>query len=500
MKSSTIYACQKCDAQSAKWAGQCFECGAYGTIVAAAAPLKGAKQVSVSHADAAAAATAAAKPARISAFGDLASEKEHRIITGIAEADRVFGGGIVPGSVTLLGGEPGIGKSTLSIMLAAALAGGAPGSANAGRSGGRKTLYVSGEESASQVKMRADRLGLPQGNLYFLSETDVAVISATALAEKPTLVVVDSVQMLHCDDVPAEAGAVGQVRAAAARLVSLAKTSGIPLLLIGHVTKDGNVAGPKTLEHLVDTVLSFEGERDHPLRTLRALKNRFGSTDETGIFEMNDTGLAEIKNPSAYLLDARQDGVAGSAICCVMEGSRPMLIEIQALVQTTSFGYPTRKASGVEQSRVEMLLAVLGRRAGLDFGNYDVYVNVVGGLKVREPAADLAIALALASAYKHVPLPAKLVAWGEVGLAGEIRPVTAHDRRLSEAAGLGMLGAAAPVPRGNKKAPPVGLRTYDSRSLADTLGVLLAPKAAGASGAKPTGAPAKVPAGRIAAK
>ncbi|MEY4745093.1 MAG: hypothetical protein RL272_1038 [Candidatus Parcubacteria bacterium] len=443
-----IYTCVECDAQSPKWTGQCMECGAWGSMSAGAPAKK------------TAATALLAKAAAVTSFGDLASERERRIPVGLAEADRVFGGGIVPGSITLLGGEPGIGKSTLAMIIASRLA-----------SAGRKALYVSGEESASQVKMRADRLALGQQGLYFLSETDVATLIATLTAEKPLFAVIDSVQMLRCDDVPAEAGAVGQIRAAAAKLVAFAKSSGVPILLIGHVTKDGIVAGPKTLEHLVDTVLSFEGERTHPLRTLRALKNRFGSTDETGIFEMRDDGLAEIKNPSAYLLEARQEGVPGSAISCVMEGSRPVLVEIQALVQKTSFGYPARKASGIEQSRVDMLLAVLARRAGLDFGQYDVFVNVVGGLKVREPGADLAIALALASALRHVPLPPRFAAWGEIGLGGEIRPVPAHDRRAAEAAALGIAAAAAPLPRSSKKRAE-GIALTDAKNLRDTLAAL----------------------------
>ncbi len=460
---AVIYSCAECDAQSPKWTGQCMECGAWGSMSAEAAPKRSA-----------AASAPAPKPANVTAFDKLASEKDRRIPVGIAEADRVFGGGIVPGSVTLLGGEPGIGKSTLALIVASRLA-----------SSGRKSLYVSGEESESQVKMRADRLALGQKGLFFLNETDVATLVATLDAEKPAFAVIDSVQMLRCDDVPAEAGAVGQVRAAAAKLVAFAKSSGVPVLLIGHVTKDGIVAGPKTLEHLVDTVLSFEGERTHPLRTLRALKNRFGSTDETGIFEMRDDGLAEIKNPSAWLLEARQEGVPGSAISCVMEGSRPVLVEIQALVQKTSFGYPARKSSGIEQSRVDMLLAVLGRRAGLDFGQYDVYVNVVGGLKVREPGADLAIALALASALRHAPLPPGFAAWGEIGLGGEVRPVAAHDRRAAEAKALGITSAAAPLPRSGAKKRTEGLALADARNIRDVIASLdgaRAPQARQAAG------------------
>ncbi|HTK04792.1 MAG TPA: DNA repair protein RadA [Candidatus Eisenbacteria bacterium] len=452
MKSQTIYSCSECDAQSPKWTGQCLECGAWGSMGAGPA----AKRSPAGNVPAAAAA-------KVTAFDDLASEREHRIPTGIAEADRVFGGGIVPGSITLLGGEPGIGKSTLAMVIASKLA-----------SGGRKTLYVSGEESASQVKMRADRLALSQKGLYFLNETDVPTLLATLAAEKPAFAVIDSVQMLRSDDVPAEAGAVGQVRAAAARVVAFAKSSGIPVLLIGHVTKDGMVAGPKTLEHLVDSVLSFEGERTHPLRTLRALKNRFGSTDETGIFEMRDDGLAEIKNPSAYLLEARQEGVPGSAISCVMEGTRPVLIEVQALVQKSPFGYPARKSSGIDQSRVDMLLAVLARRAGLDFGQHDVFVNVVGGLKIKEPAADLAVALALASALRHAPLPPRFAAWGEIGLGGEVRPAPGHDRRAAEAASLGIARATAPLPRSaGKKTPAIVI--IDVRNVKDAVAAAQAP-------------------------
>lgn len=451
MKATTIYTCSECDAQSPKWTGQCLECGAWGSMGAAPA----AKRSSP---------VASARPGKSVAFDDLASERERRIPTGIAEADRVFGGGIVPGSVTLLGGEPGIGKSTLAMAVASRLA-----------NGGKKTLYCSGEESASQVKMRADRMALPQKGLFFLSETDVATIVATLEAEKPSFAVIDSVQMLRSDDIPAEAGAVGQVRAAAARITAFAKASGIPVLLIGHVTKDGMVAGPKTLEHVVDTVLSFEGERTHPLRTLRALKNRFGSTDETGIFEMREDGLAEIKNPSAYLLEARQEGVPGSAISCVMEGSRPVLVEVQALVQKSPFGYPARKSSGIDQSRIDMLLAVLSRRAGLDFSQHDVFVNVVGGLKIKEPAADLAVALALASALRHAPLPPRFAAWGEIGLGGEVRPAPGHDRRAAEAASLGIASAAAPVPRSGKKAQ--GIAVIDVRNVKDAVAAAQAPAA-----------------------
>jgi DNA repair protein RadA/Sms len=408
-------------------------------------------------------ATAAAgkSPSEITSFTTIRSGSERRTPTGLREADRVFGGGIVTGSVTLLGGEPGIGKSTLALMLSAMTA----------KAGG-KVIYASGEESPAQVKSRADRLKLAQDELYFLGETDVDAIIATLTKERPVLAIIDSVQMLRSDDIPSEAGAVGQVRGAAGRLVAFAKSSSTALLLIGHVTKDGTVAGPKTLEHLVDTVLSFEGERTHPLRILRSTKNRFGSTDEAGIFEMQDDGLAEVANPSAYLLEARRAGIPGSAIACIIEGTRPVLIEVQALVQKTSFGYPARKSSGFDASRLEMLLAVLSRRSGIDFSQHDVYLNVVGGLKIKEPAADLAVALALASAHRHVPLAEGLVAWGEVGLGGEIRPVPSSDRRLAEAAALGMTRALLPLPKSGLKRMPKEIAITDAKTIKEALASL----------------------------
>jgi len=453
MKSTTVYTCTECDAQSPKWTGQCMECSAWGSLQASV----------MSKQKAAAATTASAPAAALVPFSGLSASSDKRIATGLAEADRVFGGGIVQGSVTLIGGEPGIGKSTIALMMAASVA---------SRVG--KTIYISGEESAAQVKLRADRLGVSSKDLYFLSETNVETLVATIEKERPFFAVIDSVQTLKSEDAANEAGTPGQVRTTAGKLVAAAKSANVPLLLIGHVTKDGNVAGPKTLEHVVDAVLSFEGERSHPLRTLRALKNRFGSTDETGIFEMTETGLTEIANPSAYLLDGRQEGVAGSALCCVMEGTRPIIVEVQALVQPTSFGYPARKTSGVDQSRVEVLLAVLGRRADLDFSSHDVYVNVVGGLKLREPAADLAIALALASALRRTPISPKTVAWGEVGLGGEVRPVVASDRRLQESAALGMTAAVAPRTSGKPPKDPktAAIRVHVSPTITEAVAAM----------------------------
>ena len=444
-----VFICARCDAQSPKWTGQCLECGAWGTLQAAS--------------PAAATANRAAKvpPPPVTSLTKVRSGDFSRLPTGVGEIDRVFGGGIVKGSVVLLGGEPGIGKSTLAMAICAALA----------ARPDRKIVYVSGEESAEQVKMRAERMKIPTDRFFFLAETEVGAVTAALEKEKPDLAVIDSVQTLRDDSIPSEAGAVNQVRGAAARLTAFAKSSGTPLLLIGHVTKDGGLAGPKTLEHLVDAVLSFEGERSHSLRVLRAMKNRFGSTDETGIFAMTESGLEEIRNPSAYLLEDRRPGTPGSAISCVIEGTRPMLVEVQALVQRTPFGYPTRRASGFDQARLEMLIAVLGRRGGIDLGQHDVYVNIVGGLKVKEPAADLAVVAALASAANDVPLPEDLAVWGEVGLGGEVRSFISADRRLSEARALGMGRVLTSLPRSGKKAANGAI---DVKTVRDALAALAA--------------------------
>ena len=460
MKPTTVYTCAACDAQSPKWTGQCMECSAWGTMQETRLRPKN-SAAGASGISRGAAGGATGSPVETTAFEAIPASAERRAATGIAEADRVFGGGIVDGSVTLLGGEPGIGKSTLSLMLCSRLA-----------ALGRNVLYVSGEESAAQVKMRADRLKLAQEGLRFASVTDVDALLATLNAEKPRFAVIDSVQMLRSEDLPSEAGAVGQVRGAAGRLVAWAKSTGVPLLLIGHVTKDGTVAGPKTLEHVVDAVLSFEGERSHPLRMLRALKNRFGSTDETGIFEMNDAGLSEIRNPSAYLLEARRADSTGSAVSCIIDGTRPMLVEIQALTQRTSFGYPARKASGFDVQRLEMLIAVLAKHGGVDLSGHDVYLNVAGGMRVKEPAADLAVILALASSYRDTALPASLAAWGEVGLGGELRPVPSGDRRLAEAAALGVAAAIAPAIRvsaGTASRRPSGLQHTSVATIREAL-------------------------------
>jgi len=446
MRSSTVYTCSKCDAQSPKWTGQCLACGSWGTLTLVVARENGRDR------------GAAARPAAASVkLGDVAGTGEERLRSGIGEIDRVFGGGIVLGSVTLLGGEPGIGKSTLALELCAALA----------KRTGAKIAYVSGEESAAQVKMRADRLKLDQENIYFINETGVGAIAGALEKLHPAFAVIDSVQTIYDEDIPSEAGAVNQLRGAAATLTAFAKRADLPLLLIGHVTKDGQVAGPKTLEHVVDAVLTFEGERSHPLRVLRCLKNRFGSTDETGVFDMTEAGLKEIKNPSAYLLEERRPGMPGSAVCCVIEGTRPILVEIQALVRRTAFGYPVRRATGFDQSRLEMLVAVLTKREGADLASSDVYVNVVGGLKVREPAADLAVAAAIISAYADAPLPADAAIWGEIGLGGEVRSVISSERRVAEAVSLGIRRIITSLPKTAKVKVPAGADITEIRTVHD---------------------------------
>ncbi len=454
MRTATqIFVCSKCDAQSPKWTGQCLECGGWGTVAAAAQQARGDESGAERGAIQAA-------PAKVEAFSSIKTETTQRSEIGIDEIDRVFGGGVVPGSVTLIGGEPGIGKSTICLQIAGRVA--IQG----------KVVYASGEESGSQVKGRAQRIGAPADNLLFLGKTEVETIIATLHREKPLLAVIDSVQMLRSAEIPAETGAVSTIRGATAKLVAYAKSSDTPLLLVGHVTKDGNVAGPKTLEHLVDAVLSFEGERTGQLRLLRVLKNRYGSTDETGLFEMTGEGLKEIKNPSAYMLDERGDAASGNVVSCILEGTRPVLVDIQALVTKTAFGYPTRRASGMDQSRLEMLIAVLAARGGIDLSQHDVYVNIVGGLKLKDPSIDLAVLMALTSARKDEPFR-DIAVWGEVGLGGEVRPVPSTDRRITEATKLGIKKAVASLPR-KKTAIKLSddIEVKDVRNVRDALGLL----------------------------
>lgn len=429
MKTKILYTCSKCDAQSPKWTGRCLECGGWGTVseaVPATSSAPGPKPVSKG---------AIAKPVSLRT---LKGKTLPRSKTGIEELDRVLGGGLVPGSLTLFSGEPGIGKSTLLLQTAVKLKG---------------TLYVSGEESAEQVALRFKRLGLEDSDLDFLAETNVATVLATAEETKPSFIIIDSIQTTWSPDVESETGSVTQIRAVTAQLMAFAKRTNIPVLTVGQVTKDGNVAGPKTLEHLVDVVVSFEGDRTSNYRLLRTTKNRFGATDEVGVFEMASDGLREVANPSSFFLNRRSENVPGSVVTCIMEGTRPMLVEVQALASRTTFGYPQRKASGYDLNRLQVLLAVLTERLGVPTQTHDIHVNIAGGYRVKEPAADAAIVLAVVSALSGKPLPAGMAAFGEVGLGGELRPVSGLDRRKAEAKRLGFEKTVSPPETAHMKIP-----------------------------------------------
>ena len=428
MKSRTAYRCTECGAEHAKWAGRCDTCGEWNTlieeIVASKAPASGgsARRVGGARSLAEGGSVAATPHLR-----DVSGSEARRWKTGIDEFDFVLGGGIVPGSMVLIGGEPGIGKSTLLLQVATRL-----------EAASHKTLYASGEESPLQVKLRADRLGGTAGDVSLLAETNLETVLATSAAAAPAVLIVDSIQTVFTTDLEGAPGNVGQVRECAARLMRFAKESGTTVFVVGHVTKGGGIAGPKTLEHIVDTVLYFEGETTLDHRVLRATKNRFGSVDEIGVFRMSETGLEPVANPSELFLGDRASHASGSAVTALMEGTRPLLIEVQALAAKAGFGTPQRVATGLDGRRLALLLAVLDKRAGLSFAQLDVFLNVVGGVRLGEPAGDLAVAAALASSVYDKPLPADAVFIGEVGLGGEVRPVSQAERRISEAANMGM--------------------------------------------------------------
>lgn len=430
-KSRTRFVCQKCGAEAPRWLGRCPDCGEWNSLleeVVAERPAAGASR---------AAGLGASIPQPIAA---IPMETWTRSPSGIAEFDRVLGGGIVPGSLILIGGDPGIGKSTLLMQASGQLA------QTAGR-----TLYVTGEESTQQVKLRAERLGTLAAELYLVAETDIGQIEAHVHNLKPRFLVVDSIQTVHDPDIGSAPATVSQVRSCCARLMRLAKSTDTSIFIVGHVTKEGTIAGPRVLEHMVDTVLYFEGDRFQSFRILRGVKNRFGSTDEIGLFEMTGAGLREVAGASELFLAQRAEQGPGSAVVGIIEGTRPLLVEVQALVARSYLPAPRRTTTGVDFNRVAMILAVLEKRCGLRFGDKDVYVNVAGGLKVVEPAVDLGIAVALASSFRDVAVDPALVVAGEVGLAGEVRSVHQTDRRLKEAVRMGFVRALVPgpQPRGN---------------------------------------------------
>lgn len=443
-KTNLIFTCSNCGAQFQKWVGRCLECGQWGTIEKGVMTKKEEqKQTTAEN----------YPPIKTSTLQEITGQEVSRLKTGIGELDRVLGGGLVPGSLILLGGEPGIGKSTLAAQIASLVP---------------NALYLSGEESVEQIKLRTERIKIKSPTLRLGNTTNVDSIIATI--KNVPLAVVDSIQTIYTDDAEGEAGNPGQVRACTVKLMEFAKASRTIIVLIGQVTKDGNVAGPKTLEHLVDTVLYLEGDRFHQFRILRAAKNRFGSTDEIGIFSMEETGLTEVKNPSEAMLSGRPEKIPGSAVSCLIEGSRPILVEIQALVTKTAFGYPQRKVSGFDLNRLQMLAAVLTKRAGLPLDSYDIFLNVVGGITAEEPAADLAVILAIASAIKNKELPKNLAAFGEVGLSGEVRAVPQPKKRLEEIKKMGFEFAVIPDYPGNK---PAGIKIASLKNVKEIVEKIL---------------------------
>ena len=434
-KLKSIYVCTQCGETSPRWLGRCPSCGAWNTmtedVVAEPTKASGSKSSAPSRTPGQTSLT----PLKLQSVST--TEEKSRIITGIHELDRVLGGGIVVGSVILIGGEPGIGKSTILLQLCGEV------------SRTRNVLYVTGEESVRQIKLRAVRLDVPQENILLVSESDVDEICGLIESMKPDLVVIDSIQTMRCTDISSSSGTVSQVKESTARFLNVAKTLEIPTFIVGHVNKDGAIAGPKVMEHIVDTVLYFEGDKTLPYRVLRAVKNRYGSTNEIGMFDMTGRGLAQIENPSQVMLEGRPLGISGTCVACVMEGTRPVLSEIQALVTKTGFPSPRRTASGFDYNRMYLLLAVLEKRANYAFHDQDVYVNVIGGLRLDETACDLPVCIAMASSLLDLPVNEKTVAIGEVGLGGEIRSVSHLETRLREAQRVGF--DTAIVPKHNLK-------------------------------------------------
>ena len=453
----TLFVCQECGAQSAKWLGRCADCGAWNSLVEERVPEPANGAAGVPHRYAVAGAAGAAR-----LYAEIEIAQHPRLTTGIDEFDRVLGGGVVPGSLVLLGGEPGIGKSTLLLQAAAAMA----------KTAGT-VLYSSGEESEHQIKSRGERLAVGDAPLYLLAETCLERILEEIARIKPALVIVDSVQTLFSLKFQSAPGSIGQVREAATQLLFAAKGQNIPTFLVGHVTKDGNLAGPKVLEHIVDTVLYFEGEKHHSHRVVRAVKNRFGAVSELGVFEMTGKGLRAVPNPSKLFLAERPANAPGSAVLCCIEGSRPLLVEVQALVSTSSYGNARRMASGIDQNRLSLLLAVLEKRAGLNLLGEDVFINVAGGMTVDEPAADLAVVGAVASSLRNRPIKPGTAVFGEIGLAGEIRGTSQAASRLREAAQMGFTRIV--VPDGNvalDEAPP-GCEIVPVKNVGDALDQLM---------------------------
>lgn len=430
-KIKTKYVCQECGYENSKWLGKCPECSKWNTFIEEIEDKRSKSNKEVFVID-----KSSSRPLNINSIETI---KEQRFSTCINELDRVLGGGVVKGSLVLVGGDPGIGKSTLLIQVASNVA-----------NSGKKVLYISGEESASQIKMRAQRLGIQSDNLYIFAENNLSIIEAHLESVNPDLIIVDSIQTVFSPEITSAPGTVSQIKEGTSRFMKISKKMGISTFVVGHVTKEGSLAGPKVLEHMVDTVLYFEGERFNTYRLIRAVKNRFGSTNELGVFEMRELGLIELENPSKILIAEKPKDVAGSVIISTVEGTRPMLLELQALVSPTSFGIPKRTATGVDYNRVSLLMAVLEKRVGMQIQNQDVYINVVGGLKVNEPSIDLGIVMSIASSFRNIPIDGTVAITGEVGLTGEIRAVSFIEKRIAECKKLGFTKIV--IPKSNYEA------------------------------------------------
>ncbi len=450
MKNKQTYFCTSCGNETAKWQGQCPACKEWNTVVESQSVTRGTKTVRAG----------ASKPQPVK-LDDIQDKDSKRYITGCGELDRVLGGGLVKGSMVLIGGDPGIGKSTLLLQVCSYLA------------NDLKVLYVSGEESAHQIKMRAKRLELPYENLYILSQTNLDDIIDVIAQKAPQIVIIDSIQTMYKGDIASAQGSVSQVRECGMSLMHIAKNDDITVILVGHVTKDGNIAGPRVLEHMVDCVLYFEGERQNSYRIVRGVKNRFGSTNEIAVFEMGNFGLSEVENPSMFLLEGKEKGTSGSCVTCVLEGTRGIMAEVQALITTTSFGTPRRMCTGFDYNRASMIIAVLEKKCGQFLGNKDAYINVVGGLKLDEPAGDLAVALAIVSSLKDKPLPDDFIAIGEIGLAGELRAVSNINIRVKEAKKLGFKKIIVPSQNKIDTENTEGVELYRASNLSKAIALLV---------------------------
>ena len=449
-KQKTVYFCSQCGHESSKWMGQCPACKQWNTFTE--------EKVTETKKGGAKSLKTSASPMNIS---EVTIENEERIPTGIGELDRVLGGGIVKGSLSLVGGDPGIGKSTLLLQVCRNLA-----------NNKRKVLYISGEESMHQIKMRAERIGTFEEEMLLFCETDLDAITSAILKTKPEFAVIDSIQTMYSEEVSSAPGSVSQVRESTNVFMQLAKGLCIPIFIVGHVTKEGTVAGPRVLEHMVDTVLYFEGDRHASYRILRAVKNRFGSTNEIGVFEMRQSGLEEVENPSEYMLSGRPEQSAGSVVACSMEGTRPILIEIQALVCRSNFGMPRRTAAGTDYNRVNLLMAVLEKRLGMALSNSDAYVNIAGGIRMNEPAIDLGIVMALVSSYRNRPVDEKTIVFGEVGLSGEVRAVNMPEQRVAEAKKLGFETCILPQVCMKMVKDIKGIRLIGVKSVNEAVGMI----------------------------